>query len=338
MSQQKTLVGVIGAGSFGTALSSVLAHNCEVLLYTRQQEICDKINSTHSHLGYPIEPTIRATTDLSEITSNCEVIVPVVPSTTFRTLMKEMHALLKPYHILIHATKGLDLNDQYGDTTRLYTMSEVIIQETAVVRLGYISGPNLASEIIEGKPGAAVITSKYDEVLNMGRLLFSSPHFDTYKSKDILGAELAGALKNIVAIGTGAIRGLEMGKNAEAYFITEAWHELLDLIRFLIHEEPQALYGLAGIGDLIATATSSKSRNFHFGYNLVLDERLPRHEDEEDLVEGATTVKLMHKYLVESDYHSVLVNTIFDLVEKNRNPQICIQSFFKQMHEKENRV
>ncbi len=330
----RPLVGVIGAGSFGTALSSVLAYNCDILLYTRQERLCRTINLSNQHLGYTLDKQIKATSDLSSLVDQCEVIVPVIPSSNFRKLMKDMKNYLKPYHILIHATKGLDITDLYSDSLSLYTMSEVITQETAVVRQGFISGPNLATEILEKKPSAAVITSKYDEVIDIGLRLFSSPTFDTYASKDILGAEMAGALKNIVAIGTGAIRGLDMGKNAEAYFITEAWHELLSLIHFIIEEEPKALYGLAGIGDLIATATSPKSRNFQYGYNLVKDERIPRHEDDEDLVEGVTTVEVMSQYLKTKNFHSTLIETIYDLVQKKKSPKACIENFFKEMHSK----
>ncbi len=268
-------VGVIGAGSFGTAISNLLAYNTNVLLYTRNASIVDAINSQHSHLGVDVSPRVTATNNLEEVAKSCELIFPVIPSDQFRNMMRQLGPHLRPYHMLIHGTKGLDLTDvdqenpSFEDITRdnVHTMSEVILQESAVVRVGCLSGPNLAQEIMDGQPTATVIASKFSEVIKTGRIVLSSKHFHVFGTHDLLGAELAGALKNTIALGSGILKGRGLGKNIQAMLITRG---LMEMIYFgnALQASSSAFLGTAGIGDLVATATSKKSRNYSFGFRL----------------------------------------------------------------------
>ena len=270
-------MGVIGTGSFGTAIANLLSHNSDVLMYGRQVEMVDAINKgrIHPNLGVRLSESVRATNDLQEVAENCNLIFPVVPSGGFRSMMKQFSPFLHPYHILIHGTKGFDihnLNEEdlaKGQITRndVCTMSEVIRQESVVVRIGCLSGPNLAREINEGQPTATVIGSKFNEVVELGKKALSSRYFQVFGTYEILGAELAGALKNIIAIGSGILGGLGMGKNIQALLITRG---LMEMIYFgkALGTSPKPFVGTAGIGDLVCTATSRDSRNYTLGYQM----------------------------------------------------------------------
>jgi glycerol-3-phosphate dehydrogenase (NAD(P)+) len=297
-------VGVVGAGSFGSAIGNLLARNVEVLLYSRQPEVVEIINSRHQISGVNLSPRIRATSHIEEVADECRLIIPVVPSASFRDVMRRMGPHLRPYHVLIHATKGFDVSDAGSPgeiegmlLTRenVCTMSEVIVQESAVVRVGCLSGPNLASEIQEGQPTATVIGSRFDEVIQMGKKTLSGPSFHVFGTSDILGAELAGALKNIIALGSGILRGVGLGKNMQAMLINRG---LIEMIYFgkAMGATPKAFLGTAGMGDLVATATSRNSRNFTFGFRLGSGESKAAIENSmPELAEGVRTLYIAHQ-------------------------------------------
>ena len=295
------LVGVVGSGSFGVTISKLLSANKDVLLYTRKQEVYDAINKDHFYLNTPLSDRVRATLDIEKLCSQCSVIFPVIPSSSFREVMADMSQYLHPYHILIHCTKGLDISNISKedfenlrfDRRRVNTMSEVMLEETSVVRVGCMSGPNLAKELLQGLPGATVIASEYEEVIRMGQECLSSSNFSVFGSFDIKGAELAGAYKNIVALASGIINGLGLGKNMEALLITRGLKEMIEF-GMALGMSGQAFLGSAGIGDMIATATSQNSRNFTFGVRFAKGESL---EDilatSEEVVEGVRTLKII---------------------------------------------
>ncbi|MEL6720280.1 MAG: NAD(P)-binding domain-containing protein, partial [Bacteroidota bacterium] len=157
--QSKLKVGVIGAGSFGTAIARLLTYNVEVLIYSRKQTIIDQINQKHFHLNVNLPENLRATNDVAQIVETCNLIFPIVSSDNFRSMLQNFSPLLTPQHILIHGTKGLDTTvvKNGKSDAHVYTMSEVILQETNVVRVGCLSGPNLAAEIMDGQPTATVV-------------------------------------------------------------------------------------------------------------------------------------------------------------------------------------
>ena len=290
------MVGVIGAGSFGTAIANLLANNTDVLIYARLPEIVKQINQEHTNLDVKLSPRIRATNDLRELAENCQLLFPIVPSGNFRDMMQDLSPHLHPYHILVHGTKGFDLrtNDPAAPVTRenLRTMSEVIREESVVVRIGCLSGPNLAKEIVEGQPTATVIASKYEEVIAKAKQVLTSKQFQVFGSHEIMGAELAGALKNTIAIGSGILGGMGMGKNIQSLLITRG---LMEMIRFgeAMGTTPKAFLGTAGIGDLVCTATSTKSRNYTFGRRLGSGESVEHIKATmPELAEGYRTIKI----------------------------------------------
>lgn len=318
------IVGVIGAGSFGTAVANLLAVNVEVLLYSRKPKFVEQINSTHQNLGIDLSPSIRATNDLQEVAERCTLIFLIVPSVSFRSMMRDLSPFLHPYHTLIHGTKGFDLKDKDESNLKdliisaddVYTMSEVIMEESVVVRIGCLAGPNLSTEIMAGQPTATVIGSRFSEVIKAGRRVLDSSRFHVFGTYEIRGAELAGALKNAIAIGSGVLGGKKMGKNIQAMLISRG---LMEMVYFgkAMGASSKAFIGTAGIGDLVATATSKNSRNYTLGVRLANGETLENiSATMPELAEGVRTIKIMMElgkhYKLHVPITQVLYNVIFE--------------------------
>ena len=309
-------IGIIGSGSFGMTIAKLLAEQNSVLVYSRKPEIVEEINGQHRSNGFRLSPKIRATSNIADFTSSCRVIFPVVPSSSFRTMMKSFSPHLKPYHILIHATKGFDLMMSTHESIKkmsVFTMSEVIMQESSVLKIGCLAGPNLAVEILEEKPTATVVASQFKEVIEIGQKLLASSKFFVFGSYDLKGSELAGALKNIVALGTGILDGRKMGKNIQAMMITRGLSEMIHLGKAM-GAKTRSFLGTSGIGDLVATATSKDSRNFSMGYRIGSGERLSDMDQQEiDVAEGLRTLKIMY-FLSKEKNIAVPVTTMLYLV------------------------
>jgi glycerol-3-phosphate dehydrogenase (NAD(P)+) len=329
MTKEKKPVGVIGAGSFGIAVAKLLEPNTEVIIYTRKEETAAAINEKHFHYNTPLDPAkIRATRDPQEICTLCDLIFPIVPSGSFRPMMQSFSPYLKPYHILIHGTKGFDLvglreEDLKSGTVvsraNLRTMSEVIMEESAVVRVGCLSGPNLANELLAGQPSATLIASRFDEVIDAGQAVLSSNRFHVFGSYEILGAEFAGALKNIIALGSGILGGKGLGRNIQAMLITRGLNEMI-AFGTRLGASNRAFLGTAGIGDLIATATSTNSRNYTFGMRLAQGESRDQIINSmTEVAEGVRTLRIAHRISRTYRLHVPITDMLYRVVFQDFN-------------------
>ncbi|MBL3656401.1 NAD(P)H-dependent glycerol-3-phosphate dehydrogenase [Fulvivirga sediminis] len=319
----KKPVGVIGAGSFGSAIANILAEKSEVLLYARDSETIRKIAEQKENRGQKLHTNITATGDLSYLASACDVIFPIVPSSAFRSMMQQLSPYLHPYHILIHGTKGLDISLPKGETldstkelTRenIKTMSEVIMDESVVIRVGCLAGPNLAKEMAKAQPAATVVASHYWEVIKEGERLLRNDRFQVYGNNDLIGIELAGVLKNIIAIASGALSGLGLGENAKGLLISRGMVEMIHLGK-IMGGDVHAFLGLAGIGDLVATCNSTLSRNYTVGYRLAQGESL----DEiistmEEVAEGVNTVRIAKKMVESAKKRAPITEALYDVL------------------------
>ena len=211
-------IAVIGSGSFGTAIANLLAENQSVYLYVRRYSNFERIVESRTSYGQTLHERVVPINHLQQAIENCHTLFPMVPSSNFRGLMKVMAPFLHPNQIIIHGVKGLDiypiklagLDDI--DAEHVHSMSEVIRQETVIMRCGCISGPNLSKELAAGDPAGAVIASPFDEVIEEGIKLIRSHRFQVYGSHDLRGIELAGVLKNIIAIASGHHRWIRIWK------------------------------------------------------------------------------------------------------------------------------
>ncbi len=323
-------VGVIGSGSFGTAVANLIAKNHEVLLYTRREEVKDEILRTRKNARQTVAPNVTPTTDMEMLAARCPLIFPTVPSASFREMIRQLSPYLKSHHILIHATKGLDANphpesEQWKEAVytreNVKTMSEVILEETVVLRVGAMAGPNLAMELAAGKPAATVIASEYDEVIRIGRSVLHNPLFQVYGNHDIIGVEFSGVLKNTIAIASGAATGLDLGENARALLITKGLSEMIRL-GTVLGSDTRAFFGLAGMGDLVATCNSRLSRNFTVGFRLAKGESLAEIlANSSEVAEGINTVKIAKKL---GEYYHVrlpIIETLYDVLFNGIHPR-----------------
>lgn len=331
-------VGVIGAGSFGTAIANLLAERQHVWLYARDAAVVDSINRTRNNKGRKMAENITATSSLEELAEKCELIFPIVSSGGFRSMIKDLSPYLRPDHMLIHGTKGLDvqlpegdvLNSEYKlDPKKVYTMSEIILEETLVRRVGCLAGPNLAKEILDGQPAATVVASRFDEVIKSGQRALRGPRFQVYSSKDLIGIEIAGVLKNIIAIAAGALSGIGYGENARAMLISRGLIEMIHVGKNL-GGDVTAFLGLAGIGDVIATCSSPTSRNYSVGYRIAKGESLQEILDSMDEVaEGVNTLrvaKCLSNYL---GFRAPLTETAYKVAQGQMSVQEGIDYLMK---------
>ena len=290
-------------------MANLLAENGPVRLYARRPEVVRAMQGDRMSAGYSLHPNVTPTNDLSEVAA-CRVLFPIVASSGFRQTMQDLAPYLRPSHLLIHGTKGLDVRDPAPDSAhprvltreQVRTMSEVIREETVVVRIGCLAGPNLARELGEHQPAATVVASHFDEVIDTGQRLLRSDRFQVYGNHDLIGVELCGVLKNIIAIASGTLSGLGLGENARALLISRGLAEMIYLGKAL-GGESDAFMGLAGVGDLVATCASRHSRNFTVGYRLAQGETLADiTRDTEELAEGVNTTRIVKQL---ADYYHV---------------------------------
>ena len=318
------MIGVVGAGSFGTAIANIIADRNPVLLFVRDKDKAARIEQTRRNSNQAIHPNITITNNIQQVAEQCEVIFPIIPSANFRSMMVQLAPFLKPYHILIHGTKGLDLNlspneviGKQNPLTRKHvkTMSEVIREESCVLRVGCLAGPNLAKEIEEHQPAATVVASHFEEVIDIGQKLLKSERFLVYGSNDLIGIELCGILKNIIAIAAGAISGMKLGENSKALLISRGLVEMIHIGKAL-GGNTHAFLGLAGVGDLVATCTSKLSRNYTAGFRLAQGESLEEIVNTmEEVAEGVNTVKIVNVLAESYDFRCPITDTLLKIFE-----------------------
>ena len=259
----------MGAGAWGTALAKVLADaGNEVTLWARRPELADEINDTHRNTGYlgdtELPKSIRATSDAADALRGACTVLLAVPAQTLRTNLVGWSGSIGDDVTLVSLAKGVEL-----DT--LMRMSQVIVQVTGVdpARVAVVTGPNLASEIVEEQPAATVVAcSDSGRAVALQRAL-STGYFRPYTNADVIGAEVGGACKNVIALASGMAAGVGLGENTAAAIITRGLAEVMRL-GIALGAKPATLAGLAGVGDLIATCTSPHSRNRAFGERLGL--------------------------------------------------------------------
>lgn len=311
-------IGIIGAGSFGTAVANLIAYNSDVLLYSRNENTIQSINEEHFHKNTKISKNILATNDMERIANSCNLIFPIVPSKYFRSMMQDFSPFLRPHHILIHGTKGFSaIASEHLRAKDIHTISEVIQQESSVVRIGCLSGPNISKEILSGQPAATVIASRFTEVINEGKKVLKSKHFQVYSSMDIRGAEIAGALKNIIAIGSGILRGLELGHNLWGLLITRGLTEMIHFGKAL-GSDVKPFFGVAGIGDLVTTASSQNSRNFTVGYHLAKGKSIQEiSEMMEEVAEGVHTVLFAKKIADKYNLKVPITRMVYKIIHED---------------------
>jgi glycerol-3-phosphate dehydrogenase (NAD(P)+) len=263
-------IAVIGAGAWGTGLAIVLGRKAvhDVCLWAREREVRESISVKKVNElflpGQTVPENLSVTGELAEALRNAEIVVSVMPSQHCRSLFQQMVSNLKPDTLIVSATKGLE-------ETSLLRMTQVISETVESrgfkPRLGALSGPSFAAEVARGDPTAVAIASNDNELAERVQREFSDPRFRIYRNDDVIGVELGGALKNVIAIAAGVCHGLDFGHNSIAALITRGLAEVTRLA-VACGGRQETMSGLAGLGDLVLTCTGDLSRNRSVGVEL----------------------------------------------------------------------
>ncbi|HEX7521839.1 MAG TPA: NAD(P)H-dependent glycerol-3-phosphate dehydrogenase [Acidimicrobiia bacterium] len=260
-------VAVIGAGSWGTAFAGLVAGNAPTVLWAREPELVTKINAEHENTmylaGISLPTDLVATNDLGEACSGADVIVMGVPSHGYRDVLTAAADLIGPHVPVVSLSKGVE----QGTLRRMTEVVAEVLPAHDPDRIGVVTGPNLAREVAEGQPTASVIAMRDEAVAAQLQQLFMTRTFRVYTNPDVVGCEIAGALKNVIAIAAGIAAGLGYGDNTKGALITRGLAELARL-GVALGGDPLTFSGLAGMGDLVATCISDKSRNRTVGFQL----------------------------------------------------------------------
>ncbi len=293
----------VGSGSWGTAVASLLAGkgDRDCILWARRSEVAETINLFHENPQYlpdvQLPEALRATNDLEEALSGAEVVVMAVPSHGFRDVLKDVAAIAGTSPVYVSLTKGLEM-----DTRK--RMSEVIgevVEDLPEAHVAVLTGPNLAREVVQGFPAASTIACSDDASGSRLQQLFHTQAFRCYTNTDVVGCELGGAFKNVIAIAAGLADGLGFGDNTKATVMTRG---LAEMARFSVRfgAQPLTFLGLAGVGDLMATCASPQSRNHSVGIELGKGRKIDEIIDSMNMVaEGVKSCKPIFELGREAD-------------------------------------
>jgi len=257
-------VGLLGGGSWGTTVAALVARNAPVTLWARNQATVDEINTQHSNSKYlpgaTLPERLVASSEIEEAIAPADLVVMGIPSQNFRSVLEQVKAHIRPWVPVVSLTKGLELSSRMR-------MTEIINEVLPGHPSGVLTGPNLAREIMSGYAAASVIAMEDEIIVKELQKVFHSGLFRVYTNHDVIGCELGGVLKNIIAIAAGMGDGQGAGVNTRSAVITRGLAEITRL-GVAMGGEPQTFAGLAGMGDLVATCTSPQSRNRTVGFEL----------------------------------------------------------------------
>ena len=320
-------IGVVGAGSWGTALADLLAcKGYQTDLWVFEKEVRDHIaqfNENQLYLpDHRLSPNLSASNDLSEVASDKHLIVIVVPSHVMRNVTRQMAGHLSADTIITSASKGIE------QKTHL-TMSGVInenIPEVDAERLAVISGPSFAKEVAQKIPTTVTVACRDHEVASRIQHVFATPYFRVYTSEDLVGVELGGSVKNVIAIASGILDGLGMGLNTRAALITRGMTEIRRLGLHL-GANPRTFTGLAGFGDLVLTCTGNLSRNYSVGIKLGQGKKLQQILGEMHMVaEGVKTAKSVYNFSRKLGVEMPICHEIYHILYEDLEPKEALYS------------
>jgi glycerol-3-phosphate dehydrogenase (NAD(P)+) len=327
-------IAVLGGGSFGTVIANIAASNGnKVSLWVRDSEQALRINSEGANTSYhpelKLSENINASDNLDSVVKNASIIFIATPSSIFEAIVIRIKPLISDNTKIISCTKGIK-NDPFK------TMTDLISEHLCFNNLnsvGVLSGPNLAKEIAEKKVSGTVIASKDIDLLECTKKILSSDTFKIYSSSDIYGVELAGALKNIYAIICGIADSLGVGENALGLILTRS---MAEMSRFAVAKgaNPITFLGLAGMGDLVATCTSSLSRNFQLGVSLGNGLKLNQaKETVGQVAEGARTLEVVRYESLRLKINMPLVDSLYEIIHNGVDPKILIDDLVNNSNE-----
>ena len=318
--------GLLGGGSWGTTVASLIARNAPVTIWARCADTVREINEDHRNSKYLPGATLNsklvATGSIEEAVAGCDVLVMGVPSQHFRSVLQQASEHIRPWVPVISLTKGLEAGSEMR-------MTEIIEEVLPGHPVGVLTGPNLAREIIGGQAAASVMAMEDEIIVRVLQKLFHSGLFRVYTNTDLVGCELGGVLKNIIAIAVGMGDGQGAGDNTRSALITRGLAEITRL-GVAMGGRPETFAGLAGMGDLIATCTSPQSRNRHVGYEL--GKGRPLDEIISEMLMVAEGVKSAGTVVALGQRHGVempITTDVYSVLQGERTPRLAFRGLLK---------
>jgi glycerol-3-phosphate dehydrogenase (NAD(P)+) len=327
-------VTVFGAGAWGSTMAQVL-HDAgnDVILWGRSDEVVNEINTSHTNRkyldGHVLPADLKATSDLAQAFSHTNIYVLAIPAQQLRTMLAEWKPLVAPDAIVVSTLKGIEISTQMR-------MTEIIEEMWGVSKVGVITGPNLADELVLRQPAGAVAAASTQELADFIRTLFRTPYYRTYTSTDVMGCELAGAIKSVIALSVGISIGMGFGENTQAMLITRGLNEVARLCA--AHgSDPLTAAGLAGMGDLVASCGSPLSRNRTFGEVLGRTgsmelTRAQVAKTVEGVASAGAVVEIAHRVGVEVP----VIESVADIVNGSLSPEAALQRLMEITTKAEN--
>jgi len=314
-----TRCAVLGAGAWGTALADLLARNGEqVTIWALEPDVVTSINTAHEHpvflAGAKLDERLRATDDLDAALNDARLVCVATPSQHLRTVLRRGAPSLSTTATLCVASKGIEQGT-------LALMSDVVCEEAPSHQVVALSGPSFAAEVVAHQPTAIVAASSDPGAAEAVQDAFSNSSFRVYTHDDIIGVELGGSLKNVMAVATGICEGLDLGFNARAALITRGLAEMMRL-GLALGADAETFAGLAGLGDLVLTCTGSLSRNRALGVEIgrgkTLDETLAGRQT---VAEGVITTRSTRALAERLDVEMPIVRSVYDVLFEGRAPR-----------------
>lgn len=318
-------LGVVGAGAMGTAISQIIAENTEeLLLFARRGEICDSINETgYNNEYYPnikLKDNIRAVNNLNEF-SDIDVVFLCIPSSKIAEITQELKDIISKNCIIVTTAKGLE----HSTNQRMSEIIEDILGRPCVV----LSGPNIASEMMENLFTATTIASKNREYLKKVKNALSTRSFKVSTTDDVIGTEYCGVIKNILAISQGILEGMAINDNAKFSIFTKSFNETKKII-YKLGGRKDTVDDYCGFGDIITASTLTVSRNHTlgvlYGQGIIIDEKASG-----ILFEGKNTSVAFKKICDDLDFDSLTVNFVYEVIIEKKNPKLSFDKFWNEL-------
>ncbi|MFC3052185.1 NAD(P)H-dependent glycerol-3-phosphate dehydrogenase [Kordiimonas pumila] len=309
-------IGVLGAGAWGTALATAAVRaGCDTVLWAREAEVAASINASHENTlflkGVALPPALRATTDMADL-GDCDAILIVSPAQHLRTMSAALAAHVRHGVPFVICSKGIEISSGK-------LLSDVVTETAPHNPPAVLSGPTFAAEVAQGLPCALTLACT-DKAVGMALVeALGAPTFRLYYNEDIIGAQIGGAVKNVLAIATGIVAGLGIGENARAAVITRG---LAEIVRFgeLFGAQAETLMGLSGLGDLILTCSSTQSRNMSLGKAIGEGQTLESiMASRNSIAEGAHTVEIVYKIAQDNNLDMPITESVYHILKENRD-------------------
>ncbi len=314
-------IGVIGAGAWGTALANILAQKQKVRLWAKEKSVSENIEKYRENKRFlpkvKLSKKINCTTEINNV-SECEILFLVIPVQYLFGVLNKLKNFLDEKTIFVCCSKGLEMNS-------LKLPSQIVSSIFPKNKIAVISGPNFAAEIAKGLPAATTVASKHEEVAKKIATLIKSPTLRPYLSNDIIGSQIAGALKNIYAIASGIVVGKKYGENAVASIIARSFAEITTVAKSM-NAKKSTLAGLSGMGDLFLTCSSKESRNFSLGIDLAKGKTLNDIIQKKfSIAEGVFTVRALKKLAAREKLDLPINEAVYRVLYRKKNIDATIQ-------------